>query len=226
MATPLYELTGVRKAFAGRNALAVEHLAIAPEMVTLVSGPNGAGKSTLLSLLALLAAPDAGELRFGGRRLPAQAPGTLALRRRITLVAQDAYLFNASVLANVGRGLALRGTGKEARRLAALDALAQVGLSGFESRRARALSGGEAQRVALARALALRPAVLLLDEPFAGLDAASCEVFERVIAGLPAAGTSVVLVSHARRQAARLAGDEVRLEAGRVVGHAPPVVAS
>ena len=217
MVDPIFSLRGVRKSFGGRLALAVDELDLAAGTVTAVEGPNGAGKTTLLHILALLSPPDQGRLIYRGRPLPRAAGELTALRREITLVAQQAYLFESSVAANVAYGLRLRGMDRRARRERVAEALERVGLSGFGPRKARKLSGGEMQRVALARALVLRPRVLLLDEPFANLDPESSEVFGRVVQGLPAQGCTVVLVSHARGQARRLASRVVALEGGRVV---------
>ncbi len=217
MVDPIFSLRGVRKSFGGRLALAIDELDLAAGTVTAVEGPNGAGKTTLLHILALLSPPDQGRLIYRGSPLPRAAGELTALRREITLVAQQAYLFESSVAANVAYGLRLRGMDRRARRERVAAALERVGLSGFGPRKARKLSGGEMQRVALARALVLRPRVLLLDEPFANLDPESSEVFGRVVQGLPAQGCTVVLVSHARGQARRLASRVVALEGGRVV---------
>ncbi|RJX35918.1 MAG: ATP-binding cassette domain-containing protein [Desulfarculus sp.] len=213
---PLFSLRGVVKRFQGQEALNIARLDFAAGQITAVEGPNGAGKTTLLQILALLLAPDQGRLLYGGQELPHAGAQLTARRREITLVAQQAYLFDASVQRNVAYGLRLRGMRREERAQRAAAALAQVGLAGFGPRRARRLSGGEMQRVALARALALKPRVLLLDEPFANLDTESAAVFERVIAGLPAEGCTVILVSHAREQARRLAQRVVVLENGRL----------
>ncbi|MEW5911735.1 MAG: ATP-binding cassette domain-containing protein [Thermodesulfobacteriota bacterium] len=217
MAEPLFSLRGVVKRFQGQEALNIERLDFAVGQTTAVEGPNGAGKTTLLQILALLLAPDQGRLFYAGQEVTHAGVHLTTLRREITLVAQQAYLFDASVLRNVAYGLRLRGVGRAERGQRAEAALTQVGLASFGPRRARRLSGGEMQRVALARALVLRPRSLLLDEPFANLDAESSAVFERVIAGLPAQGCTVILVSHAREQAHRLAQRVVALERGRLV---------
>lgn len=211
---PLYELQDVVKAYEGRTVLSLERLVLQPGGVTALEGHNGAGKSTLLAMLALLARPDSGRIIYRGRRVDQTEVTTL--RREITLVAQDSYLFNTSVEKNVAYGLALRGQPRRQRLERAARALEDVGLAAFAGHRARTLSRGESQRVALARALVLQPLVLLLDEPFANLDPASAEVFEEVIRRQPAQGTAVILVSHDAGQARRLADRVLRLEGGRL----------
>jgi tungstate transport system ATP-binding protein len=220
MAGPLYRLENVVKLAGGRPVLEVERLELGAEPVTAVSGPNGAGKTTLLKLLALLERPDAGRVVYRGRDA-AQAGELTRLRREVTYVSQDAYLFSGSVERNLAYGLGLRGMARAQRRRRAAAALERVGLAGFAGRPARGLSRGETQRVALARALALEPAALLLDEPFANLDPASAEVFERVIGGLPEEGTTVILVTHGAEQARRLARRLITLLGGRVAGDDP-----
>lgn len=213
---PLYRLTGVRKYHQGRLVLDMASLELAAGEVAVISGPNGAGKTTLLNLLAFLAVPDKGLLEYNGKAV-GSAQALTALRREVTLVAQDAYLFNTSVAKNLLYGLNLRGLSQAERRSRVEQALHTVGLADFAERKARELSSGEGQRVALARALALQPKVLLLDEPFANLDPESEAVFERVIQDLPAQGSEVILVTHGREQAQRLAQRRLFLDRGRLM---------
>ncbi|MBU1275698.1 MAG: ATP-binding cassette domain-containing protein [Proteobacteria bacterium] len=216
MSNPLFSLRGVVKRFHDREVLNLDRLDLEAGVITAVEGPNGAGKTTLLAILALLTPPDKGRLFFDGQEIPRAASQLTAWRRQITLVAQQAYLFDTSVEKNVAYGLRLRGLEQTKRDARVREALEQVGLAGFGARRARRLSGGEMQRVALARALVLRPRALLLDEPFANLDPTSSQVFERVLGDLPNQGCTVVLVSHAREQAHRLAQRVVSLREGRL----------
>jgi tungstate transport system ATP-binding protein len=216
MSTPLYKLTGVKKYHQGRLILEIPELALDAGELAVISGPNGAGKTTLLNLLSFLATPDEGSMEFNGRQIRS-SQGLTGLRREVTLVAQHAYLFSTSVAKNLLYGLKLRGLNRNECSQRIAQALDAVGLAGFAERKARELSGGESQRVALARALALRPKVLLLDEPFSNLDPESEEVFERVINRLPVGGCNVILVTHGREQAERLADRSLRLEQGRLV---------
>ncbi len=218
MAEPLFRLEGIRKYYQGRLVLDIPALAITGQGITALEGPNGSGKTTLLMILAALLRPERGRLWYRGRPVEEGGMGLTRYRRQVTLVAQDAYLFNGTVEANLAYGPGLRGWGRRRRRRAALEALGRVGLEGFMGRRARELSQGERQRVALARALALEPRVLLLDEPFANLDPASSRVFEEVISRLPQEGCRVILVTHTHEQALRLAGEVLALAGGRLAG--------
>lgn len=217
--TELYRLQGVRHRYGDRLVLDIAELTIRRGRLYLLTGANGSGKSTLLQILALLTPPGEGTVTFAGQPINWRSPGLLELRRRITLLHQAPYLFNQSVASNVAFGPRVRGiSGSQLRHLvdAALD---MVGLAGFQKRRARELSGGEAQRVAMARALAIDPEVLLLDEPLANVDRQSATLLEALIRELPARGTSVIMTTHDPAQPERLGCERIRLVAGRL---APP----
>jgi tungstate transport system ATP-binding protein len=199
-----------------RFTLSIEQLDFQPGRIYLLAGPNGAGKSTLLQLLGLLLPPDRGEICFAGTAVQGAAQRQ-RLRRQVTLVEQSPFLFDGTVYDNLAFGLRLRDIRGDLQRRRIESALEKVGLEGFESRPARALSGGEARRVALARAMVLRPKVLLLDEPTAGLDRDSLPLFESCLAALPAEGVTVIISTHDADQIRRLRGKVLRLEAGRLM---------
>jgi ABC-type sulfate/molybdate transport systems ATPase subunit len=204
---------GLRVAARGRRLLEVDFLEIADGETVAVLGPNGAGKSTLLRSLARLEpAATCDELFVDGEPItPAQ------LRAAVAAVLQRPVLQRASVLDNAAAGLRLRGVRRaRARRLARpwLDAL---GVAHLADRHARTLSGGEAQRVAIARALAVRSRVLLLDEPFAGLDATTrADLIADLRAALDRSTAAVLLVTHDRDEAAALAQRTALLVRGRI----------
>ena len=170
----VYEIRSLKHAYRGRTVLVVDHLTVKPASIVGLAGPNGSGKSTLLRLMGLIERPVEGEILYNGRPV---APFTREARLRITLLPQEPFLMRRSVFGNVAYGLKLRGDfGNLGGRVK--EALSMVGLSSeiFCRRPWYALSGGEARRVALAARLALRPRVLLLDEPTAGVDAASAQL--------------------------------------------------
>ena len=205
-----YELRDLRVERAGRTVLRAERMDLPAGEVAALVGPNGAGKSSLLEALAFLLSAR-GTVRFFGGAPP---PGPDA--RLVGLLPQRPYLFDTSVEANVGWGLRARGVSRRERAERVRAALEEVGLCGFERRRARALSGGEAQRVALARLLVLEPRVLLLDEPFNHLDPASRERIEAVVEARVRQGVTVVMATHDAVQARRLGARVWRLEGGRI----------
>jgi tungstate transport system ATP-binding protein len=213
MSTPQYELRQVEVSYEGRRILEVDQLEVQQGETLVVVGPNGAGKSTLLRLLNFLEAPSGGRLLFRGEPVPHPAP--LELRRRVTTVFQRPALLNRTVWDNVAYGLRVRGgaPGEPLREL-----LRRLDLEDLAQARAGSLSGGEAQRVALARALAVRPEVLLLDEPTANLDPYNLSVVEGMIQQLRAEGAStLVIVTHNVFQARRLADRVAMLHGGRLI---------
>jgi ABC-type sulfate/molybdate transport systems ATPase subunit len=194
--------------------LAVEHLALDAGMWLAVLGPNGAGKTSLLRLLAGLDAPTTGRVEVDGAAI---AGADLELRRVVGYATQRPGLLATSVIRNVELPLRWRGVDRGARRAAALEALERLGVASLAERKALSLSGGEAQRVSLARALALRPRLLLLDEPAAGLDTeARRAFFDDLERALGDRATTVVHVSHRVEEALRLA-DLVAVLAGGAI---------
>lgn len=190
-----YILEQVTFAYDGRSVLSVERIAVKRgELVALV-GPNGSGKTTLLHIMAFLNIPQGGKVLFFGEQ--STRGNLLAFRRKTGLLLQNPYLFSTSVLSNVLSGLKIRGIRGGRAKRAALAALDRVGLSGFEKRHARSLSGGEAQRVALARTLAVEPEVLLLDEPSNHMDRESVRRMEEIVLEFnEKLGKTVILTSH------------------------------
>ncbi|KPJ81585.1 MAG: ABC transporter ATP-binding protein [Gammaproteobacteria bacterium SG8_30] len=216
IAPPLLPLTLRDVVFeaGGKRILDGVSLTIDPGPRTLVMGPNGSGKSVLLRLCHGLLLPSAGTVGFSG-------PEYVNGRRRHAMVFQRPVMLRRSVLANVTYGLALAGVAISERTKIAGEALARAGIAHLALQPARVLSGGEQQRLALARAWALRPELLLLDEPTANLDPAATMAIESVIQAMHEAGTKVVMVTHNLGQAHRLGDEVVFLDGGRVAERAP-----
>lgn len=184
--------------------------------VTALIGPNGAGKSTFVQLIAGAVAPDRGSVVIDGEVVAGARGGVPAHRRRIGYLEQRALLFpHLSVLDNVAYGPRARGLGRAAARARASAELDSAGAGDLTRRRPRELSGGQAQRVALARALAIDPAVVLLDEPFAALDAAAAPELRRLLR-TRLAGLTAVMVTHDLLDVLALADRVVVLDGGRV----------
>jgi tungstate transport system ATP-binding protein len=187
--------------------LHVEALTIEASQVLVIIGPNGSGKSTLLLTIARLLKADSGEIRFRGR--PVEEQNELAYRRRVSLVLQEPLLLDTTVFNNVASGLRFRNTPKREVTLRVETWLERLGISQLRDRPARQLSGGEAQRVSLARALALNPELLMLDEPFSGLDTPTrTRLLEDFQVLRAEAGTTTVFVTHDMDEALFL-GDQV-----------------
>ncbi|MQS11288.1 ABC transporter ATP-binding protein [Streptomyces kaniharaensis] len=184
-----------------------------------ILGPSGCGKSTLLRVVAGFHPAAAGQVVLHGRVLDDGRRRLPAERRNIGLVPQDGALFpHLTVAANIGFGLP-----RAQRRERVGELLELVGLGGLGERRPHQLSGGQQQRVALARALAPRPGLLLLDEPFAALDAAlRAELRREVAATLRQAGTTAILVTHDQDEALSFADTVAVLRDGRIAQAGTP----
>jgi NitT/TauT family transport system ATP-binding protein len=201
---PILEAVELTAEFTGAEtelrALGGVSFSVAREEFVCVVGPSGCGKSTLLRLLDGLLRPTAGRVLFEGRPLERPTP-------RIGFVFQRANLMPwRTVERNILLPLELDGTPPGAARAKARELIELVGLTGFERSLPRELSGGMAQRVALARALAHDPEVLLLDEPFAALDAMTRErMGAEVMRIVRARRKTVVMVTHSVREAVLLA---------------------
>jgi tungstate transport system ATP-binding protein len=213
-------MKNLTKAYNGRKVLDITDLQIQRGEVLGLVGPSGAGKSTLLRLLNFLEPPTSGAITFQGQTLENGLEMPLELRRLVTTVFQRPMLLNRTEYENVAFGLQLRGLRETKAHV--LSALEQVGLANLARQRARTLSGGEAQRVVLARAMALKPAVLLLDEPTANLDPYNVGQIEEIVRQLnQQQGVTLVLVTHNVFQAHRLASRVGFMLDGRLVEITP-----
>jgi len=191
----MLEFRNISFSFPGRRG-AVEVLrdvsfSCKEDEIVAVVGPSGCGKSTLLSLAIGLRKPSANEVLIDGRAVQGSD-------RRVGMLFQQTTLLPwRSVLENVELGLEIRGEPKDRRRARALALMKQYGLGGFERKYPHALSGGMQKRAALAQTLAVEPTVLLLDEPFAALDAQTRVVIQNDVVKICRAGKrSMIIVTH------------------------------
>ena len=210
------ELAGVQVTYGGAAVLDVPALGVRPGEILAVVGPNGSGKSTLLRVVGLLERPTRGVVRIHDR--PVDARHSLAERRRMATVFQRPLLADMTVAENVALGLRFRGLGDDANGARVERWLERLNIAPLGDQRAQGLSGGQAQRVALARALVLEPEVLLLDEPFSGLDApARAALLPDLGVILRQDRVTTILVTHDRGEAQALADRVAVLMAGRVL---------
>jgi ABC-type Fe3+/spermidine/putrescine transport system ATPase subunit len=202
------------KSFGANHVLCDLTLEIGKGEVLALLGPSGSGKTTALRLIAGFESPDAGRIRVDGEDVTGLPPS----RRRFGMVFQHYALFpHLTVGENVAFGLETRGLTRDEMRRRISEALAQVDLPGFESRRVGEISGGQQQRVALARALAPEPRVLLLDEPLSNLDPTLRERTRRELRrAIRKVGITTVLVTHEQEEAFHL-GDRVAVLHGGVL---------
>ncbi|HEY5230841.1 MAG TPA: ABC transporter ATP-binding protein [Galbitalea sp.] len=211
-------LRSAAKRFGVSRVLDDVNLTVPEGSMTAILGASGSGKTTLLRIIAGFERLDSGELSIGGQIVDDANHAVPAQHRRIGYVPQDGALFpNLSAVANIAFGLPRRD------RARADQLLELVGLTGLGARRPHQLSGGQQQRVALARALAVRPSVILLDEPFSSLDASMRASVRRDVARILAeTGTTTILVTHDQDEALSMADQVALLQNGRILAAAPP----
>jgi len=219
--TPRLEIRNVTHRYNGRAVVDNVSLRVMPGQVTCLLGPSGCGKSTTLRIIAGVEMQDEGELFVDGElicdthyRVPPEG-------RSIGLMFQDFALFpHLSVSQNVGFGL----SGDKVENAARVaEMLNRVGLSHYANSHPHELSGGEQQRVALARALAPRPSVMLMDEPFSGLDdRLRDDIRDDTLAMLKEEGTAVLLVTHEPGEAMRMADEIALMRDGKIVQQGAP----
>lgn len=218
---PLLEIRDLRISRGGVQVLDIPIFSVSMEEKVAVIGPNGTGKSSLLLGIACLIARDKGTILFNGREIVASEE--TPYRRQIAMVFQEPLLFATTVLDNVAEGLRIRGVGKKEARERGMQCLEFFRIPHLAERSARKLSGGEAQRVSLARAFAVKPQLILMDEPFSSLDLptriALAEDLGRV---LHESGTAAVIATHDRIEALKVVDRLVVLDEGKVLQEGNP----
>ena len=225
MSAALLEVSQLNKHFGGLHAVRNVSFSVERGEIVGILGPNGAGKTTLYNLLTGFIAPDPGaRVVFQGRSLLGLAPHRIAALGVSRTFQLCRPFIGMSVLENVivgalgsARG---RGADLDAR---ALELLARVGLAGKERAPVDVLSYGDQRRLEIARALAAKPALLLLDEPFAGLGSGEIEDLSALIRQVHAAdGLTVVLIEHKLREFMRLVDRVIALDFGEIIAQGSP----
>jgi len=218
---PLLQAAGLQIRRGGVQVLDLPCFSISAEEKVAVIGPNGAGKSSLLLGLACLIRRESGTITFQGEEVTPR--GETSYRRRIAMVFQEPLLFDTTVLDNVAEGLRIRGSRRGAAREAAMESLELFKVGHLAGRSAHKLSGGEAQRVSLARAFAVRPELILMDEPFSSLDLPTRIVLAEDLGRiLHESGTAALIATHDRIEALRVVERLVVMEGGQIIQEGTP----
>lgn len=237
----LLQIEGLGIGFGGVRAVHDVSFALKPGEIVSVIGPNGAGKTTLFNMISGIYVPGQGRVRLDDEDVTGIAPHLLA-RRGLSRTFQNLQIFQAmTVLENVIVGHHLREKGSlladllglpaSRRRSRASEAdaralLARVGLGGAAGQAAGSLSYGALKRLEIARALALKPRVLLLDEPAAGCNAVETEEIDHLIAEVAAEGVSILLVEHDMKLVMRISNHIVVLDHGEKIAEGDPATVS
>ncbi|HLV59119.1 MAG TPA: ABC transporter ATP-binding protein [Natronosporangium sp.] len=216
------EVDGLRKRFGGH--VAVDGVSFTVPAGTLLGliGPNGSGKTTTLNLVNGVHRPDAGAVRVGGVDLTGRRPATL-VRHGVTRTFQTPHVFHTiTALENMLVPVLHHRGGRAAFQDRALELLEFVGLAGHRDTPASELSGGQQKLLEFVRALMTEPAVVLMDEPFAGVHPAVKELMRQRIVEVNARGTSFIIVSHEIPDLTRLCRQVICMSEGRVIAEGPP----
>ncbi|TMF74635.1 MAG: ABC transporter ATP-binding protein [Chloroflexi bacterium] len=213
-------LEDLRRSYAGVTALDGLSLTLAPGELVALLGPSGCGKTTAMRLVAGLEEANSGRVMFGGR----DVTGLPANKRDVGMVFQAYSLFpHMAAWENVAFGLQIRHVATGERKQRALDMLELVGLGKYANRYPSQLSGGQQQRVALARALAIRPQVLLLDEPLSALDAkVRSRLRDEIRRVQLEVGITTLFVTHDQEEALAIADRVGVMQSGRLEQLGPP----
>ena len=232
----ILQLHDIVKSFGSLRVLDGINLSVSPHDVVAIIGPSGSGKSTLLKCINFLEPYDKGEIIFegtlvgyrkaAGRLEPASQKSIREVRRRIGMVFQNFNLFpHMSVLENIIEGpIQVNGEAPAGAIAYAEELLVKVGLSDKRDARPATLSGGQQQRAAIARALAMRPKLMLFDEPTSSLDPELVGEVLATIRELVADGMTMLIVTHEMGFARDVASRVVFMDAGKVVEEAPPEI--
>ena len=220
----LLEVSGLNKHFGGLHAVKNVSFSIEPGEIVGILGPNGAGKTTLYNLLTGFIPPDSGSVLFKGRSLNGLAPFRVAGLG----ISRTFQLCRPFVGMTVFENVIVGGLGAHGAQRAGLDAralalLAQVGLAAKAQMPVEALSYGDQRRLEIARALAAKPALLLLDEPFAGLGSGEIADLSALIRSVHAEqGLTVLLIEHKLHEFMRLVGRVIALDFGEIIAEGVP----
>ena len=237
----LLSIEGLGISFGGLKAVNDVSFTVKPGEIVSVIGPNGAGKTTLFNMISGVYQPGSGKVLLNGEDVTAMSPHLLA-RRGMCRTFQNLQVFQSmTVLENVVSGYHLQESGHvlsdllnlaSSRRRAkeaeagARELLKRVGLERAAEREAGSLSYGSLKRLEIARAMALKPKVLLLDEPAAGCNAVETEEIDHLIAEIAASGVAILLVEHDMKMVMRISNHIVVLDHGEKIAEGDPASVS
>ncbi len=218
------EISHLKVSLGSRLILNDLSFSLAEGQIAALLGPSGCGKTTLLRSIAGLIAPSDGTIRFGKQLVSLSSLVMPSHKRKIGYVPQEGALFpHLSVADNIAFGLDRSALTKDQIRQTTKEMLNLIGMQGYENRMPNQLSGGQQTRVALARALAIKPAIVLLDEPFSALDAAlRGDLRADVIDLLRKSNTTAILVTHDREEALVSADVVALMRDGQIIQQGSP----
>ncbi|WAC07758.1 MAG: ATP-binding cassette domain-containing protein [Thermodesulfobacteriota bacterium] len=216
----LFKIEDLTHIYEDRTILNIFSLAFEEKKIHAITGPNGSGKTTLCNILGLLLKPTFGKIWYQEEMFYENGGLPERLRKKITMVHQNPFLFHTTVEKNVAYGLKVRNYSHSQRNQKVASFLKLMGIEHLRHQQGTRLSGGETQRVAVARALAIDPEVLILDEFTANVDRNYVKIIEGVIQDVfRQKNITIFLVTHDENQASRIAHTVTHLIDGEVVDH-------
>ena len=216
----LFKIEQLTHVYEDRTILNISSLAFEEKKIHALTGPNGSGKTTLCNILALLLRPTFGKIWYQGEMVYKNGSLPERLRKKITMVHQNPFLFHTTVENNLAYGLKVRNYQRSQRKQKVETLLRTIGIEHLRKQQGTRLSGGETQRVAVARALAIDPEVLILDEFTANVDRNYVKIIEGVIQDVfQKKNITIFLVTHDEKQAFRIAHTVTHLIDGEVQDH-------
>ena len=216
----LFKIEQLTHVYKDRTILNISSLAFEEKKIHALTGPNGSGKTTLCNILALLLKPTFGKIWYQGEMVYKNGGLPERLRKKITMVHQNPFLFHTTVENNLAYGLKVRNYLRSQRKQKVETLLKIIGIEHLRKQQGTRLSGGETQRVAVARALAIDPEVLILDEFTANVDRNYVKIIEGVIQDVfQKKNITIFLVTHDEKQAFRIAHTVTHLIDGEVQDH-------
>jgi lipopolysaccharide export system ATP-binding protein len=219
---PLLEVKDLAKSYRGRRVVDGVSFAVEPGEVVGLLGPNGAGKTTTFKMALGLVRPDAGSVLLRGEDVT-HAPTHIRARRGVGYLPQEASIFRRmTVEDNVMAVLEVLAIPEAERKSRAEERLAEFGLEKVRGSMADTLSGGERRRLEIARALCMEPALLLLDEPFSGIDPIAVEDIQGLLRGLRKRGIGLVITDHNVRETLSITDRAYIIYAGKIARQGVP----
>jgi len=221
--TPMLEATGLVKIYGSRRVVdGVDFEVFAGEIVGLL-GPNGAGKTTSFRMTCGMIEPNAGTVKLGGVDVTSWPMYRRARDGGMGYLAQESSVFRKlSVQDNLLGVMELLGIGRKARRLRCDELLAKFNIAHLRKSLAMSLSGGERRRLEIARALVSDPRIILLDEPFTGIDPVTIDSIQEIIRRLRDEGIAILVTDHQVRETLQITDRSYVIREGRVLCHGSP----
>lgn len=215
----LLDVEGIRKSFRGRSVVNSVSFSVEEGQIVGLLGPNGAGKTTSFKMIVGMLTPEAGAVHFKDEDIT-NLPMYKRARRGIGYLSQEPSVFqHMTVRQNILAVLEARGVRRKERQEKTKGILEEFGLSHVARHKAHSLSGGERRKLEIARALSTSPALLLLDEPFSGVDPIAVSGLQSLIRGLSGRGIGILLTDHSVRETLRVTDSAYIIREGTIMVH-------